>query len=198
MIIRKGFILVKPDIEQYDGIKVGETKITINKLYNEAMHEVVSGFVVQVPENETEIKPGDEIIFHYRDYPYALDDKRTDGKGNFFLRRSDPFMVIRNGQEIALNNTVVVEPNEEMILESDLLLIPDHIKRRKSLKKGTVRISAQSEHDVYNKHLHPGVSIFFDSVDSIPLQNEMYQKIANKSTLYRMQHDDVLAIIPVK
>lgn len=195
MIIKKGFILVKPDLQHYEGIKVGDTQIAISKLYNEAMHQCVSGFVVQVPESETEIAVGDEIIFHYRDYPYALDDKRVDGSGNFFLRRSDPFMIIRNGVEIALNQAVIVSPQFENIIESDLVHIPEHIKRRKSLKKGVVRITAKSIHPVYEKHLHPGTVVYFDSVDSIPLQNEMYQKIADKNTLYRMTHDDVLAIV---
>lgn len=194
MIIRKGFILVKPDIEHFDGIKIGDTKVAINKLYNEALHQVVSGHVVQVPEGETEIKAGDEIIFHYRDYPYALDDKRVDGRGNFFLRRSDPFLVIRDGVEIALNEAVIISPIIEDVIESDLVHIPEHIRRRKSLKKGTVRVTAKSKHAVYEKYLHPGSLVFFDSVDSIPLQNEMYQKIADKNTLYRMTHDDVLAI----
>ena len=194
MIIRKGFILVKPDIEHFDGVKIGDTKINIIKLYNEAQHEVVSGHVIMVPDGETEIKAGDEIIFHYRDYPYALDDRRVDGKGNFFLRRSDPFLIIRDGVEIALNEAVIVSPILEDVIESDLIHIPEHIKRRKSLKKATVRVSAKSKHAVYEKYLLPGTLVFFDSVDSIPLQNEMYQKIADKNTLYRMTHDDVLAI----
>lgn len=193
----KEFLLVAPDIEQYSGVKIGDVKIESVKVYNEGQHEVVSGTIAAIPAFEKEFLVGDEIIFHYRDYPYALDDKRLDGRGNFFIRRCDPFLIIRGEEEIAVNDTVIVEPVIEVI--DTIVELPDHIKAKKSLTKGVVRVSAYSKkHDVYNKYLKPGVEIFFDKVDSIPLQTEMYQKIANKATLYRMKHDDVLAIIPLK
>lgn len=116
------FVIRPKDNEQYINTKkVGDTTLIRNTSIEEAENVQRVGVVISLPLNYTgDIKVNDEVIVHHNVFRISYDGKGVPResdfhiKDSFFAITSDLiFLVIRNGEKLAIDETVFVEPIKE-------------------------------------------------------------------------------------
>ncbi len=202
-------VLVRPDTKNYETVKVGEVELQLDTQFEKQKHSTVSGEVVEVPDRVKydgvsyipDLRKGDTAIWHYHDIPQAKAQGRIVKEGEWYesnilaaLQYECFFIAIRDDKVIALNGTIVVEAMEEEVVTSNLLHLPDHLRKTPSVTCGRVLYCGtpfKTEFDY--SFVKPGVVVYFAEYNSVPLQYDMHQILDKGKTLYRLRHGDVLA-----
>jgi len=163
---------------------------------------------------DMELQVGDTVIFNY----LAV---RLSGSAGLILEGGITpvpydmiYAAIREGEVICVNGGVIVEPDQdeelsevEKILENSGLSLPPSVAK-KDKQTGVVRYAGKPNKGYLDSlmndrpltpdyQLVPGDKVLFHWSDAIPLQpNQEIRGEIERSTLYRMQHKDILAIKP--
>lgn len=202
----------------YETIQLGKERIYIDSQFEKQKHSCVSGTVVKNPDKvrwewtdkggkvtvsfkEPETQVGDEVLFHYLDYPQALSAGNLVKDGDTFesailaaINYQKLYIAVRDGEVVALNGTIVVEPYTEDVIKSKLLFLPQQLQNKPTTKCGIVRYcAAPLRYEKDYDFIKPGVTVFFAEYDSVPLQYDMHQIIDKGKTLYRMNHEHIIA-----
>jgi co-chaperonin GroES (HSP10) len=115
------FIIKPKNGEKYINTEsIGGKEIVVNSSIEEAKDVQRIGIVVSVPELfKSEVKVGDEIIVWHNVFRMIYDNKGIMIESRFYIKDDlfyvDPeltYMVIRNGEKIAIHDNVFVEPSK--------------------------------------------------------------------------------------
>jgi co-chaperonin GroES (HSP10) len=117
------FIINPKDKAQYINTKkIGGKDLIINTSIEEAKDVQRIGNVVSIPKlYNTEVKEGDEVVVNHNVFRITYNDKGIPLESSFYIKDNlfyvEPelvYMAIRNGEKIAVNDNVFVEPTKEV------------------------------------------------------------------------------------
>jgi len=166
-------------------------------------------------KTELEIKPGDRVLCNFVSVSQAfgtLQDPHAMDKGSpdkvwfveddiyVVLQYIDLFYAERGEEKIMLNGYLLIEPVEKEVLQSKIILIPDSLKKKTSMKYGIVarKGSFIQEYEMLghgdNCDVEIGDHVAFHQVDATPVEYGDHQSLDRK--YFRMQRKDLLAIFP--
>jgi hypothetical protein len=200
-------------------------KLFLDNRFEEQKNAPQSGVVVQLPEKlvfshdpdtdslqfnvENELQVGDVIIFNYLAHHFAVSTGAVID-GNILVKYDSIYLAIRNGEVIALNGSVIVEPMNELI-KSNIYIPDSYNKRLKNYgrvvysgipdKGHRMRtdgppdmpmLATEEGFSQSDRYAQKGDKVYFHFANAIPLQHnyEMHGKVSKK-ILYRMKHSDI-------
>lgn len=214
-------VLIRPDREENDMIKMGDTELKLVTAYDEFKHKVVTGTVVQLPESlifnrrkgylcqkfdtEIELQVGDRIIFHYlavhaakKQYdPYLLKDVPKD---HTLIPYDQIFVAIRGTEVIPINGYLLVEPVDEEVKTN--LEIPDSAKKKATVR-GIIRYMGKPVNGYRDfpdvgpdtDEVKVGDEVFYRACNCVPLEYALHQTLDRGKILYRMQRNDLIGVV---
>lgn len=223
-------VLVKPDILGNDTlITKGGLKLFLDNTFNPELHIAVTGTIIKNPpklffkhndENSMgwkttiETNEGDKVMYTYISAAQALGKLYNrmeehevpkyffcDDELYIFLKYED-LILIREGDEVKkmLNGLILVSPVEEEEVKSQLLKLPDWIRKKKSNRYGIVecvgsRIEEyygyENSADVYD--LEKGDYVVIDPCWNIQIEYELHQQLPKN--YYKIHRKNISAVI---
>jgi len=99
-------VIVKIEKKYEDEIKVGDTKLFFDPLFNPTQSAKIDGEIVS--DDRAPFKKGDKCYFHFN----VIEDSHMEGN-LYNVEESRIFCVIRDGKIKMLNNWVLVDPIKE-------------------------------------------------------------------------------------
>lgn len=217
MRIPYDFVCIKPYPTDEIRTKSGHV-LYLDIRFEEQRHAQTAGVVVGVPEKlrfnadiesnsldfdtDMELKVGDTVIFNYLAAKHSRDLKQVSSEGEIFIPYDKIYAALRDGDVVCVNGYILVEPEEDI---PDMnFIVPDTLKE-KSKNLGKVVYSGTPNRGYHKfQQFYPddeipvGSRVLFHWTDAIPIQpdQELHGEITKQKMLYRMQHKDVLAVIP--
>lgn len=242
------YVLIKPDVLGCDEfITKGGLKLYIDTQSLPELHINCWGKVAKNPmglyyknmtqgtlnwDTECETEIGDHVLYDFvaaaqalgklYDKNFECDDTKylfCEDELYIVLRYDSLFLAKRNDEMIMLNGYVLVTPVEEEI-KSSLVLIPEHIKKKQSLKYGivaakgsmineyatitphdpietdycfTIQIKEGKECRIKHTDIEIGDMICFERLNDITIEYDVHKKL--DKNYFRMQRRDIVAII---
>lgn len=214
-------VLIRPDREENDIIKLGDAELKLVTAFDEFKHKCCTGTVVQLPEQlifnrkkgylcqkfdtQIELQIGDRIIFHYLAMNTArkMYDKhllKDIPPDHTLIPYDQIFVAIRNGEVIPVNGYLLVEPADEEINTS--LIIPDALKK-KATKRGFIRymgkpVNGYRDYEDWgadSDDVKVGDEVLYRECNCVPLEYSLHQTLEKGRTLYRMQRSDLIGVV---
>jgi hypothetical protein len=174
-------------------------------------------------KTEMELREGDEVFYNYLSASVALgleenkygktyEDTRiitVEGDDNIYiLVKYDKVYVAKRGENkdvVPINGYILVEPLEKKYVKT-FLELPEMVKtvNKNSTTYGIVRhkgtrLECYQQRPMYNdpseRSLKVGDIVAMENVSDIPLEYDMHAEFDKKTTFYRIQGRQVLAIM---
>lgn len=223
MKVMNNFVLVKPNMDT-DTIELGNIKeFHIDTTYEVEKHAPTEGEVISVPDHlvfnmkpqalsvefdvDMELKKGDKVYFHYLTHENCKIEGRLledeDGNALYLIPYDQIFISVREEKIIPINGWLLVEPIIGDKVKSDVLEIPDTLKKKGSINLAKVvhvstpirkyrRFPQESDCNT----IKPGDVVAYSRHSDLPVQYAYYNSLESKKEYRRMQRRDTFAIIP--
>jgi co-chaperonin GroES (HSP10) len=221
-------VLIKIAKPNEDTIAVGDKELYLDTTFETNQHMTVWGHVEAFTETiyfnrksvrsadwetEVEVKKGDEVCFCFLASALALgkrndinsdvsEDKVIECENEMFiiLKYTDLILSVDGDKIKMLNGWLLLEPESEEEIKSRLIHIPEHIRKKKSVRYASVAHKGSLVNNYWNEaysgdnfDVNVGDKVAFDKFHNIELEVEIHSRL--KKNYYRMQRKDLLCVL---
>lgn len=205
VIPRVDYLLVRANREEKFIHISSDMSIEIDTSFEPHKHAATYGTVISCCEKlsdhletDMEVKPGDQVFFHYLVISNCIRDKKfvmCNGIPYFMISYGSVYCCKRGEDVIPINGHILVEPVGGGYSEQiDGIYLPESVYTKNHNTIGMVKYVGKPLKG-QKKTANPGDLICFTKTYNVPLQYELHSNLDGNKTYYRMKHDAVLVIL---
>lgn len=218
---RGNYVLIEPSRGNDEIILPSGLKLYIDITFEKEKHAVTTGTIIKTPKYlvfnrkraavsvefdvDMTLLPGDKVFFHYLVSENCIKDGRyyeVDGRIYFMVKYDRIFCAKRGDEVVMVNGWVLVEPVEEDVYKTNLIL-PEYLKKQVSQKEGIVKYVGPAVRSYFfepeivenDKDAKPGDRILFSPNSDIPLEYDLHASFEGKKKYFRMQRKDIFGVL---
>jgi len=215
------YVLVKPKLDT-NKIEVAGKEFYVDTTWEVEKHAPTEGEVIEVPDKlifdikkpwstefdvDMELKPKDKVYFHYLTKQNSESNGRVvrndDGEILYLIPYDQIFAAVRQDKIIPINGYLLVDLIEGDLVKSEVLEIPDLLKKKGSAKFARVKhvSSPIRKYKRFPKEgdcntVKVGDIVAYSINSDLPMQYAYYNSLGKEKKYRRMQRRDIFAIIP--